>query len=212
MAEREIPPDMLEEARRLYEQTLAPVDDIADMLGMANSSFYRIVNRHGWRGRRAKEARGQFVRALSKAGADALIAAPADQPRAAIEPKSPLATAEQRLLLAQRLQEAVGDQIDALKRVAKLAGDQAQLGEGARAIAAVSRSLRETHELLRPPAEEKKPDVAPDEPFPYDVDHFRCELARALRAVLDERRGRASRNPDKPVLQTERPPARDAAD
>lgn len=43
VAKKITPPDILAEARRLYEQTLAPVDDIADMLGMANSSFYRVV-------------------------------------------------------------------------------------------------------------------------------------------------------------------------
>lgn len=212
MAKRQIPPEMLEEARRLYEQTLAPVDDIADMLGIGNSTFYLIVNRNGWRGRRAKLARGQFVRALSRIGADALIGPPADQPRAPVEPKPPAATAEQRLVLAQRLQEAVGDQIDAIKHVTKLVGAQEQLGEGARGLAAVSRSLRETHELLQPPEEEKKPDVPDDEPFPYDVEQFRRDLARALRAVLDERRGGAARESDAPVRQTAGPQSREAED
>lgn len=215
MAESRISPEVLAEARRLYEQTLAPVYDIALMMGVSTTHFYRISRREGWRGRRAKVAAGHFVRALSRDGAAALIAAPtepAHQPRAPVEPEPPPATAEQRLVLAQRLQDAIGDQIDAIKHVTKLVGAQEQLGDGARGLAAVSRSLRETHELLQPPDEEKKSDVADHEPFPYDVEQFRQELARALRGILAERRNRAARESEQPVRDPEGTSAREAED
>jgi hypothetical protein len=36
-------PELMAEAKRLYEQTLAPVDDIAGMLGLFRSNFYKRV-------------------------------------------------------------------------------------------------------------------------------------------------------------------------
>ena len=215
MPESKISAEVLAEAKRLYEQTLAPVYEIALMMGISTTHFYRISRRERWRGRRAKRAAGHFVRALSDTGAASLIAkptAPADQPRAPIEPAPPPATSEQRLHLAQKLQDAISGQLDAISHINRLVGAQDQLSEGAHAIAALSRSLREKHELLQPPPADTKQAAAPDAPFPYDVDRFRCELARALQAVLDERRGEASREPEETVRQTERPSAGDAAD
>jgi hypothetical protein len=213
MAKRIIAPEVLTEGRRLYEQTLAPVRDIAAMMGVSVTYFYTMSHRHGWRQRKAQDGAGHFSRALSRTGAAALIAGrPEDALRAPPEPPPPPATAEQRLVLAQRLQEAVGEQIDAIKRVAQLVGDPGQADLGARAAAALSRTLRETHELLQPPpalAEKKTGDD--DEPFPYDVEQFRSELARALRAVLDERRGRAPRGSDEPDREAASlPPSREA--
>jgi hypothetical protein len=43
VAKKEIAPEMLAEARRLYEQTLAPVGDIAQMVGLSRSNFYERV-------------------------------------------------------------------------------------------------------------------------------------------------------------------------
>lgn len=215
MADSQISSEVLAEAKRLYEQTLAPVADIALMMGISTTHFYRISRREGWRGRRAKKAAGHFARAISEAGAAALIAmptAPADQPRAPIEPVPPPATDAQRLLLAQKLQQTIGGQLDAINHINRLVAEQSQLGESARAIAAVSRSLRDTHDLIQPHERDNKPDDSADEPFPYDVEQFRCELARALRAVLDERRGGAAQQSEQPVRQTERPRAREAED
>ena len=125
MPKRIVAPEVLAEARRLYEQTLAPVRDIAAMMGISVTYFYKLSHRYGWRQRQAKDGTGHFTRALSRSGAAALIGGqPDDALRAPPEPPPPPATAEQRLVLAQRLQEAVGEQIDAIKRVAQLVGDK----------------------------------------------------------------------------------------
>ena len=182
MADSRISPDVLAEAKRLYEQTLAPVYDIALMMGVSKTAFYQIARREGWRGRRA-----------------------------AVERSLPAAPAAQGLTLAQKLEGAIGDQIDAIKHVTKLVGAQEQLGDGARAIAAVSRSLRETHELIQPPDEEKKSDVADAEPYPYDLEKFRDELARALRAVIAEQQC-VSEQPDAAAHDIEGAQMRDAED
>src|SRR5690606_15460600 len=120
--------------------------------------------------------------------------------------------APKRRALSRRLREAIGGQLDAIDHVNKLIAKQSELGQSDRAVAAVSRSLRETHELLQPPEEEHKLDVAHDEPFPYDVEQFRRELARALRAVLDERRSGAARESDEPVRQAVGPRPGEAED
>jgi hypothetical protein len=43
----EFAPELIAEAKRLYELTLAPVDDIAAMLGVGHTMFYRIARREG---------------------------------------------------------------------------------------------------------------------------------------------------------------------
>ena len=90
---KEATPELLAEAKRLYEQTLAPVDDIAGMLGLSRSNFYKRVRDGGWRGRRARVNPFEFARALSGSAMKAIMAEPAEQPRADIaaldDPTSP---------------------------------------------------------------------------------------------------------------------------
>ncbi len=182
MADSRISPDVLAEAKRLYEQTLAPVYDIALMMGVSKTTFYQIARREGWRGRRSP-----------------------------LELSRPSAPAAQGLTLARKLEDAIGDQIDAIKHVTKLVGAQEQAGEGARAVAAVSRSLRETHALIYPAEAEKKSDDADGESYPYDIEKFRDELARALRAVIAEECC-VSEQADAAVRNIEGPRLREAED
>ncbi len=214
MPKRIVAPEVLAEARRLYEQTLAPVRDIAAMMGISVTYFYKVSDRYGWRRRQAKPGVGHFTRALSRNGAAALIAGPTEHPlRAPVEPAPPPATAEQRLVLARRLEEAVGEQIDAIKRVAQLVGDKGQVDLGARAAATLSRSLRETQELLQPPPQpraENKPDD--DDPVSTDIDEFRRELTRQLRGIIDARRARRRGGSDGVSAASKAEPKRDVAD
>jgi hypothetical protein len=73
VAKKVIAPELLAEARRLYEQTLAPVDDIAGMLGMSRTPFYRRVKEGCWRRRRARVATFEFARSLSSSAAAVLL-------------------------------------------------------------------------------------------------------------------------------------------
>jgi hypothetical protein len=198
VAKKEISPELLAEARRLYEQTLAPVDDIAGMVGLSRTNFYKRVKAGGWRGRRAKVGTFQFARALSSAGAAALLA-PADQPRAAVDPHVELATPEQRLAIAGKMHEVVEQGMEAIKRIMHSVSptNQADAESGARTIAHISRSLREITELMQPSTLNEKPaDDADDEPMPCDIDEFRNELARRLRGIIDARRAELSGRPD----------------
>lgn len=194
VAKKEIAPELLAEAKRLYEQTLAPVDDIAGMVGLSRTNFYKRVRAGGWRGRRAKVGTFQFARAISAAGAVALLA-PADQPRAAVDPDTPMATPQQRLAIAGKMHEAVEEGMAAIKRIMQVVSpaDQTEAEHGARTVAHVSRALREIQELMNPPTPNEKPaDDVDDDPMPRDIDEFRRELSRRLRGIIEARRARIS--------------------
>jgi hypothetical protein len=200
-----IAPELLAEARRLYEQTLAPVDDIAGMVGLSRTNFYKRVRAGGWRGRRAKVGTFQFARAISAAGATALLA-PASQPRAEIDPEVALATTQQRLAIAGKMQEVVEQGMEAIKRIMQVVSpaDQTEAEHGARTVAHVSRALREMQELMQPPIESEKPaDDVDGDPTPRDIDEFRRELARRLRGIIDARRARIHGRLDRPAADPE---------
>ena len=194
---KEFAPELLAEARRLYEQTLAPVDDNAGMLGLSRSNFYKRVREGGWRGRRAKVARFQFTRALSGSVVTALTAEPAEQPRADVVVNNDPVSPQQRMALALRIQQVVERQMDAVERVlAKITpSDQMEAEHGARALASVSRTLREI-KALNTPEDKTPPDAADDDPIPRDIDEFRRELARRIRGFIEARRLGADRIPD----------------
>lgn len=201
VAKKEIAPELLAEAKRLYEQTLAPVDDIAGMVGLSRGNFYKRVREGGWRGRRAKVGAFQFTRALSAAGATALLA-PANQPRAEIDSEVALATTQQRLAIAGKMHEVVEQGLEAIKRIMQVVspGDQAEAEHGARTVAHVSRAMREMQELMQPPIQNETPaDDVDDDPIPLDIDEFRNELARRLRGIIDARRARLLGRPDGPA-------------
>jgi hypothetical protein len=191
-AKKEIAPELLAEARRLYEQTLAPVDDVASVLGMTRTPFYKIVNREGWRGRRARSGTFHFARALGAGGAAALMPPPAEQLRA--EPanlnREPVAP-WQRAALAQRIMIAAEREIDAVERIlAKVApNDAIEIEYSARVVASIARTLREIAELNKP-EEVTPPDEADNDPVPLDIDEFRLELARRIHVLVDARRNR----------------------
>jgi len=190
-AKKEIAPELLAEAKRLYELTLAPVDDIAAMMGVSRGLFYRVVRKGGWRGRRAHVGTFEFAHALSGTAVATLTPtpAPAQQPRAevgvAADPLSP----EQRLAMALRIQRVVEREMDAMERILAVIqpSDQIEAEHGARTLANVSRALREI-KALTDPDEVTPPDDADDDPIPLDIDEFRNELARRINEFVDAER------------------------
>jgi hypothetical protein len=192
-AKKEIAAELLAEAKRLYEQTLAPVDDIAAMLGLTRTPFYRRVREGGWRGRRARVGTFEFVRALSGTAAAMLVPtpAPAEQPRAEAGETAVAALPEQRLAMALRVQHVIECEMDAMVRILAVIkpSNQIEAEHGARTLAGVARALRELKALTEP-NEVKPPDEADDHSVPLDIDEFRNELARRINEFVDaERRG-----------------------
>lgn len=188
-AKKQIAPELLAEAKRLYEQTLAPVDDIAGMLDLSRSNFYRRVREGGWRGRRASAAAFHFTRALSNRAAAVMTAEAGAQPRADAAPPAAPISDQQRMALALRLQQVVEREMDAVERILEKIkpSDQIEAEHGARTLAGVSRTLREI-KALNTPQEEPAPDDIDDDPIPPDIDEFRFELARRIRGFIEARR------------------------
>ena len=186
VAKKEIAPKLLAEARRLYEETLAPVDDIMGMVRLSRSNFYKRVRDGGWRGRRARTGTFHFTRALSGSVVSALTAEPSEQPRAqavtAAEPVSP----QQRMALALRMQSVVEREMEAVERILEKVTpcNQIEAEHGARTLASISRTLREIH-ALNQPDEVTPPHETDDDPVPRDIDEFRNELARRIHALID---------------------------
>jgi hypothetical protein len=188
MREKYITPEVMAEARRLYEETLAPVEDIRAMMGLACASFYRRVHNLGWRRRKSHAGKSEFARSLT-GPAVAKLLTPSAVPRAQLvantEPLSP----QQRNALAQHLMATTRDALDAVQRViAKVTpGDQVQNDHCARTLASVSRSLRDIAALNKPD-EVTPPDETDDDPVPRDMDEFRYELARRIRRFIENER------------------------
>ena len=190
-AKKQHTPELLAEAKRLYEQTLAPVDDIAAMMGLSRAPFYRRVKEGGWRGRRAKVGAFEFARALSGTAMATLAPTPepAEQPRAEVMVTADPLSPEQRLAMALRIQRVVEREMDAMERILAVIqpSDQIEAEHGARTLAGVSRALREIKALIEPD-EVAPPDDTDDDSVPLDIDEFREELARRINEFVDAER------------------------
>ena len=199
VAKKEIAPELLAEAKRLYEQTAAPVGDIAEMVGLSRSNFYERVREGKWRSRRAKPT-FSMARAISAAVRAAPAIVPSDPPNN--EPPKVLSSAptqdaatdmaqQQRLAIAQRIMTTVEREMDAIERILKTItpADPLEAEHGARTLASLSRTLRDIAALNRPDDETPPDDTDDDDdPVPQDIDEFRNELARRIRGILARRR------------------------
>jgi hypothetical protein len=206
----EVAPELLAKARYLYEHTLAPVDDIAAMLGMSKTPFYRRVQEGGWTPRRVRFAAGEFARAVMDGAlisTDAALAGASPVPPGDAGPPLPNDSGPSepldRVALAARLMKAVERYIAAVERVqAKIdPATPAEADRNARSLAVIGRSLNEVAILLRPPRDDKSDD-ADDDTISVDSDEYRRELAEALDRLIDaERRrtGEGDRGPESPA-------------
>jgi hypothetical protein len=191
-AKKEISPQLLAEAQRLYEQTLAPVDDIAGMVGLSRSNFYKRIREGGWRGRRAKIGTFQFAQALSGSAVMAMTAEPAEQQRAETAASNDPVSPQQRMALALRIQSVVEREMDAIERILEkiTPADLIEAEHGARTLASISRTLREIAALNRP-EQETPSDETDDDPVPVDIDGFRFALAGRIEAFVAAERAAA---------------------
>ncbi|MEI9803939.1 MAG: hypothetical protein WDN48_05060 [Pseudolabrys sp.] len=199
VAKKQISPERLAEAKRLYEQTLAPVDDIAAMVGLSRTNFYKRVREGKWRGRRAQVGTFEFARALSGDAVTAMIGAAAES-RAEILPPCPPVSPQQRAAIAHRMLSVVEKQMDAIARIVDniKPTNPAEAEQGARAVAFVTRSLREIAALNKN-EDEAPSDEAADDPLPRDIDEFRYELARRIHEIVEGHTG-GTAGEDRPVL------------
>lgn len=202
-----ISPEALAEARRLYELSNVPVQNVADMLGISKSTLNARIRRWGW-ARRAHRIPADIGAGVGGPGgtlsgpdapyleptlpepsqaapsrpAEPAHAGPAARPSA--RDRAPAASAvEAREALIGRLVTRIEAEISAVERILARAGSAspgrgaAEAERAARTLGVLVRSLRELTALARGAAE------AEDEPA-RDAEDFRRDLAATLERVL----------------------------
>ena len=186
----EIAPDVVAEGKRLYEQTLAPVQDIAAYMGISRRTLESRVREWNWQRRRMAAVPID----LHHATRAALVAAKTEDAPPRDGQVLPPASPERNAAVAARIQNAVESAIGAVERVLEKIdpADAAEAERDGRTLASVSRTLRELTVANQPP-EASAPDETDDDPVPADIDEFRYELARRIRAFIEAREGDAGR-------------------
>ncbi|MBS9478825.1 hypothetical protein [Ancylobacter radicis] len=178
-----ITPEALDEARRLYERSNVPVQQIAAMLGISKSTLNSRIPGWGWT-RRA----GRIPPAMPSPAPLPIPPAPDGPPLAALPgaplvPALPVAGGDLITRLVARIEAEIG----AVERIVARAGlaphGAAEAERAARTLAILVRSLRELAALSRNAPEEDADDAAG-----RDADAFRRELGATLERVLAGRK------------------------
>lgn len=186
---KEHTPEDLAKARDLYEKTLAPVDDIAAMLGVSRSYFYKRIRASDWERRRASHGPFGLARATTGAtlepGQATNTDASVDPPPATIHTA---ASEDARHALALRIQRVAERELEAIERILDVLGpsSQPEADRCARTLAGISRTLREIT-ALNTSEKTTSADDPDDDTIPVDLDELRCELARRINEVIEAR-------------------------
>ncbi|UOK71058.1 hypothetical protein [Ancylobacter polymorphus] len=193
---RSVSPEALEEARRLYERTNVPVQQVADLLGISKSTFNLRRQRWGWTPRMARipgapallaDTTPQDPTSQDLLTDDPPVAGPPPVPGTLGAAAPAEAAPASRSELINRLVRRIEREIAALERLVALAGlavaarpeaSQADSERAARTLAILVRALRELAALDR-----EQPDGSDDD-ADRDADAFRRELGRTLERVL----------------------------
>jgi hypothetical protein len=185
----QIAPELAAEGKRLYEQTLTPLRDIAAMMGICRGTLATRIREWKWTRRRMAAAPFELHHAIRGAAMAAITQEPPSN-GASLVPVTP----QQRAAIASRIQSAVEREIAAVERVLDVVGpaDQGEAERSARTLASISRTLREVA-ALNQPDEVTPPDDADNDPVPRDIDEFRRELTRRIRNFIEARRNGAGR-------------------
>lgn len=176
-----IAPELIAEGKRLYEQTLTSMADIAALLGISTRTLENRAREWNWRPRRTSGRPVELLHAM-RGAALAASTDPAQQETNS-EPVSP----QRRTAIAERIQDVVERHLAAVEKVLAVLGpdEPAEAERTARTLAGLSRTLREVAALNQP--EQAPPDETDDDSLPSDIDAFRNELARRINALIDAR-------------------------
>lgn len=179
----EFAPELIAEAKRLYETTTTQVGDIAAMLGVCRSTLTHRANEWGWRKRAHAGTTVELVRMVRGAVAAELTGPQSANDNEDAAPVSP----QQRAALAQRIQIVVERQMAVVEQIVGILGpsDKAESERTVRMLAGVSRTLREIAALNQP--DNETPPNGSDDDIPCDIDELRHALARRIRQLVEER-------------------------
>lgn len=180
-----IAPELVFEGRRLYEQTLTPLPEIAAMMGVSRGTLQNRIREWGWIRRRYPTGPVDLLRAVRGAA----IAAVTDRMQApdvaAVAPLSP----ERRAVIAARIVGIVEQEMDAVARVLATIqpADQAEGERSTRMLASIALTLREAVAILHPDHAIVPDATDDDDAIPRDMDEFRSELAQRIHALIETR-------------------------
>jgi len=184
-----IAPDLVAEGKRLYEQTTTPLRDVAAMMGICRRTLENRIREWNWTRRRTATRPIELHHALR----GAVIAAITDKSASAGASLVPV-TPQQRMAIVLRIQETVEDELAAVKRVldkvAPAKPDETE--QCARTLASISHTLRDLATIMQPEPETPPANETDNDNLPHDIDEFREELARRIRALIDAEQTGAS--------------------
>ena len=162
-----ISPEQMAEGRRLYEQTRMPVADIADMLGIAASTFFTRSRAWGWRRRISRIPREDPARTSDEG-------APGEASKAAA--------------MAARIERLVEHELSAIETIIARDGPDDERTEkverSARVLASLSRTLQEVKRLDTRETRRKED----NDRGPADDDEFIRSLVRRIDEVIARRK------------------------
>lgn len=183
---KEFSPELVAEARRLYEQTMTPIHEIAAMMGICRGTLHDRIHAWKWVRRSTRQPAADFADA-TRARIVSEMTAPETMHMAPATPHNDAALAERRAQLAARVLDSVERQLNAIDAVAAKLGpaDGAEAERTARALASLARGMHEIAALMRP-KETKTPNDSDDDPIPVDIDELRLDLARRIRGLIAE--------------------------
>ena len=184
---KKIAPELVAEGRRLYEQTMVPMREIAALFGVSPTTLQDRIVAWGWQRRRYDTRSVDLVIARH---ATAKSDAPQDAAPSALPPALP----QERAAVAARVQATVERELTAVGRVLDVLGpsDRDEAERSARTLTSLARTLREVA-LINRTEEAAAPDDIDDDPIPRDIDEFRRELTRRIRNFIEARRNGAGR-------------------
>jgi hypothetical protein len=177
-ARTEIAPELLAEARRLYEQTVTPLREIWTLLGVSRSTLYARARESKWERRRHSPSE-----AFDPPAADPARDAPA---LPALSEQAEPVTPERQAALRARLFRVAENKMATIERILRTLNpvNEAQSERSARIMASLRQSISQIDELTRP--ERRASDDATDkDAFPRDLDELRSELARRIDAFVE---------------------------
>ena len=179
----EIAAGIAAEGKRLYEQTLTPLRDVAAFMGISRRTLENRIREWNWRRRRIAARPIDLLHAARGAAIAEMTASDPSAPDAH-EPVPP----QQRHDLALRIQHAAERELVAVEQVLSVLGpaDKAEAGKTSRTLASIARTLREVA-ALNLPDDRASPHDADDDPVHVDIDEFRETLARRIEALIEAR-------------------------
>ena len=196
------------QVRYEYECTERPIPDICAEHAMSSGTLRDRVRRWNWKRRREPISReGPPPPPAPRVGlaaappaplpqSETALAYPAAVPQAAIAEDACTPGESDSASIVPRLQNAVARVLPAIEatltQLATHSHRPREMEQAGRALASLTRTLRELNALLTQHAVAAEED---DDDMPKDIDAFRFELARRINAWVDARRGQASTPP-----------------